>query len=70
MSKEQKECLFKLFNTDDKFGMNIKHIGFGLCTSKMIVEQFEGSMDVCTQPNMGSTFTFSFKNYPNVEKSE
>ena len=41
--------------------MNKKGIGLGLAISKKIVEQFGGKINVKSQLQQGSTFSFSMK---------
>jgi K+-sensing histidine kinase KdpD len=61
MSKQEKNNLFKLFGTmrNDKYS-KIKGVGLGLCISRMIVESFGGKIEVESEPELGSTFTYNF----------
>lgn len=61
MSKQEKDNLFKLFNTmkNDKYS-ETNGIGLGLCISRMIVESFGGKIDVESEPEIGSSFTYYF----------
>ena len=65
MNQAEKDGLFKLFGTmkNDKFS-SIKGIGLGLCISKMIVEAFDGSITVESEPDKGSSFTYKFIIHP------
>ena len=41
--------------------MNTSGIGLGLVISEHIVQKFEGSINFESEPNVGSTFHFTFK---------
>ena len=41
--------------------MNRNGIGLGLVISENIVNMFEGTIDYNSVPDVGSTFTFTFK---------
>lgn len=66
ISPEDQQRLFKLFGNVEncRNDLNSKGVGLGLYISKMIVQQFNGQVDVQSQPSAGSNFTFSFKLSP------
>jgi len=37
------------------------HIGMGLVLSKLLIEQYDGTLDCSSEDNVGSTFAFSFR---------
>ena len=41
--------------------MNVHGIGLGLNISKKILEQFDGTIEVDSEVDKGSTFTFTLK---------
>ena len=56
--------LFKLFGfVQDSKQMNTKGIGLGLVISEQIVTQFDGKIYFKSEPNKGSTFTYTMKIY-------
>ena len=58
---EHQDKLFKLFGfINNSAQMNTNGIGLGLVISDQIVHQFDGSITFESEPNVGSTFTFTF----------
>jgi K+-sensing histidine kinase KdpD len=70
MTKQEKLNLFKLFATmKNTRESNTQGVGLGLCISRMIVEIFGGEIKVDSEPNEGTTFTFTFRIFKNPENS-
>jgi signal transduction histidine kinase len=62
INKENQGKLFKLFTTfENKVEKNITGIGLGLCICKAVVGQFNGKIDFCSEPGIGSTFMYTFE---------
>ena len=61
ISQEDQRKLFKLYGfLDTTKEINTNGIGLGLHISKMISEQFGGSIICISEPNKGSNFVFLF----------
>jgi signal transduction histidine kinase len=61
IAHEDQDKLFKLFGfVKDTRELNTHGIGLGLVISEQIVQQFRGKISFESEPNHGSTFTFSF----------
>ena len=59
---EEQDKLFKLFGFIESTGqMNTNGIGLGLVISDQIVHKFDGQITFDSEPEVGSTFTFTFK---------
>lgn len=59
---DKQDCLFKLFGFVKDSGLkNTSGIGLGLVIPENIVNMFEGKIDYHSVPDVGSTFTFTFK---------
>jgi two-component system sensor histidine kinase/response regulator len=63
IKQENQDNLFKLFGSikDEKRKINMNGIGLGLVISKMIVSQFDGTIDFISKYEKGSSFYFTFK---------
>jgi signal transduction histidine kinase len=61
IKREDVSKLFKLFGfLESSSRKNTQGIGLGLYICKKIVEQFEGTIEVKSEYNQGSEFSFTF----------
>jgi len=60
MSKDDLEKLFtEFFRAENEINQTVKGTGLGLVLAKDIVEAHRGKISVSSQPNVGTTFTFT-----------
>ena len=52
---------------DDPKGVNSVGTGLGLNICKQIVENFDGTINFESQPNLGTKFIFTFKIFKTIE---
>ena len=70
ITKKEQKNLFKLFGTiKSTRESNTQGVGLGLCISQMIVQIFEGQLEIESELNKGATFTFTFKVFKNSNRS-
>ena len=71
IKQEDQNKVFMLFSSikDEKSKINMKGLGLGLVISKMIVAEFEGSIDLISKYEKGTCFYFTFK-LDQIEREE
>jgi len=68
---EDQDKLFKLFGfLQDSKELNTKGIGLGLVISDQIVTEFGGKVTFVSEPDVGSTFKFTFRLSDSEEEEE